>query len=353
MKKIIFSLSFMSSICLAQIPPGYYNTAQGLTGSPLKIALHNIIKNHTQISYNALWTAYQKTDKKPNGKVWDIYSDVPAGTPPYQYTFVTNQCGSYAVEGDCYNREHSWPQSWFNSVAGPVSDLFHIYPTDGKVNGERNNYPYGNVTTPTWTSLNGGKLGPCTDLGYTSIAFEPIDDYKGDLARGYFYMSTRYYSEDASWSTSASTNKSDILPWEVNVLLQWHHQDPVSAKEIARNDSIYYKFQNNRNPFIDNPQWADSIWTITSATFVKELKLTNAFSVFPNPGNSTFQVINKLANQTEVNLKITSVTGEIIKEEVVSLSESIAVNCSTWAEGIYFISLRSENSISNFKFIKQ
>ena len=62
--------------------------------NPLKIALHNIIDNHTQISYNALWNAYQKTDKKANGKVWDMYSDIPSGTPPYQFTFVTDQCGN-------------------------------------------------------------------------------------------------------------------------------------------------------------------------------------------------------------------------------------------------------------------
>src|ERR1700752_2380940 len=158
MKKIFLSLLIIPVIGIAQIPPGYYNSAAGLSGNPLKVALYNIIKNHTQISYSNLWNAYPKTDKKANGKVWDIYSDVPGGTSPYEYTFITDQCGSYNSEGDCYNREHSWPQSWFNSVTGPVSDMFHIYPTDGKVNGERSNYPYGNVSIASWTSLNGGKL---------------------------------------------------------------------------------------------------------------------------------------------------------------------------------------------------
>jgi hypothetical protein len=116
MKKLLLSLTLISTFCFAQIPVGYYNTAQGLTGNTLKIALHNIIDNHTQVSYNGLWTAYQKTDRKTNGKVWDMYSDIPSGTAPYNFTFVTDECGNYAVEGDCYNREHSWPQSWFNSV---------------------------------------------------------------------------------------------------------------------------------------------------------------------------------------------------------------------------------------------
>ena len=353
MKKILLSILLISSIGFAQIPVGYYNSAQGLTGNPLKIALHNIIKNHTQISYNGLWTAYQKTDKKANGKVWDIYSDIPGGTPPYQFTFITDQCGNYSVEGDCYNREHSWPQSWFNSVTGPVSDLFHIYPTDGKVNGERSNYPYGDVSVASITTLNGGKLGTCSDLGYNLTVFEPIDEYKGDLARGYFYMSTRYYSEDSGWSTSDATNKSNILPWQMNVLLQWNQQDPVSAKEHARNDSIYYKFQNNRNPFIDHPEWADSIWSIDISVFVKELKLQQAFSLFPNPANSSFQIINKNNSQEHVNLKIMSITGELIEAKTISLEETTSINCENWAKGIYIINLSSEQSVSNIKFVKE
>ena len=353
MNKFLPSLIFISSFCFAQIPVGYYNSAQGLTGNPLKIALHNIIDNHTQVSYNGLWTAYKKTDRKSNGKVWDMYSDIPSGTPPYQFTFTTDECGNYAIEGDCYNREHSWPQSWFNSVTGPVSDLFHVYPTDGKVNGYRSNYPYGNVGVTSITTLNGSKLGICSNLGYNQTVFEPIDEYKGDLARTYFYMSTRYYSEDAGWSTSAATNKSTILPWQVNVLLQWHHQDPVSAKEIARNDSIYYKFQNNRNPFIDNPQWADSIWTFDASVFVKEIELQHAFSVFPNPASSSFQIINKTITQHDVTIKITTITGELIEEKNISLLEPILISCENWAKGIYIINLNSEKSVSNIKFVRE
>ncbi len=355
MKKLLLYFGLMASICQAQIPPGYYNSAQGLTGNALKIALHNIIKNHTQISYNGLWAAYQKTDKKPNGKVWDIYSDIPGGTPPYQFTFVTDQCGNYAAEGDCYNREHSWPQSWFNSLTGPVSDLFHIYPTDGKVNGERSNYPYGNVGVATITTLNGGKLGTCSDLGYNLTVFEPIDDYKGDLARSYFYMTTRYYSEDSGWSTSDATNKATILPWEMNVLLQWHHQDPVSAKEIARNDSIYYKYQNNRNPFIDNPQWADSIWTIDVSVFVKENEFSNSYSISPNPSQDYFNIISHInKKQDEVyEIHVTDICGNLIEKYLSKTNANTLINCQNWQSGLYIITVFSENKQSNFKFIKR
>lgn len=352
MKRYILIAILFTKIGLAQIPTGYYNSAMGLTGAALKVSLHNIIKNHTQTSYSNLWNSYKKTDVKANGKVWDIYSNVASGIPPYEYTFVTNQCGNYSVEGDCYNREHSWPQSWFNSLTGPVSDMFHIYPTDGKVNGVRSNYPYGNVSAPTWTSLNGSKLGPCINLGYSSTVFEPIDEYKGDVARSYFYMSTRYYNEDAGWSTSDATNKSDILPWEVAVLLQWHHQDVVSAKEIARNDSIYYRFQNNRNPFIDNPQWADSIWHNISLTVdvANSLQHKVSYSIYPNPASDLFYITNNagILNET-IYIKITTITGEVIIEKL--LNEN-TVECLNWANGIYFIELRKEDYSYNFKLIK-
>ena len=354
MKFLTLLCSLLGSACFSQIPPGYYNPATGLTGNALKTALHNIIKNHNSISYNSLWTAYKKTDMTSNGKVWDIYSDVPAGTPPYQYSFVTDQCGNYSTEGDCYNREHSWPQSWFNSVSGPVSDLFHIYPTDGKVNGERGNYPYGHVSTASWTSLNGGKLGLCSDPGYSQTAFEPIDAYKGDLARSYFYMSTRYMTEDAGWTSSVATNKSTILPWEVNVLLQWHHLDPVSTKEMARNDSIYYKFQNNRNPYIDHPEWADSIWKVTvfPPTSIEDLTQQQTFSLYPNPAEDLFQLANLSGTAQNIRLVVSSLNGAIVYREEKRVESSLEIDCTSWTRGIYVISIVSEKGAYNLRFIK-
>lgn len=353
MKFFLSFLSLLGGTCFAQIPAGYYNSAAGLSGNALKTALHNIIKNHTSISYNSLWTAYKKTDVKSNGKVWDIYSDVPSGTPPYQFNFSNDQCGTYSTEGDCYNREHSWPQSWFNSVSGPVSDLFHIYPTDGKVNGMRNNYPYGHVGTTNWTSLNGGKLGLCTDPGFGQTVFEPIDAYKGDIARSYFYMSTRYYTEDGGWTSSVATNKSNILPWELNVLLQWHHQDPVSAKEIARNDSIYYRFQHNRNPFIDHPEWADSIWQATIIpTSIEEAQAEQRFSLYPNPSEDAFQLNNVSGMGKNLRVVVSSLNGAIVYREEHMVNESLRIDCSGWTKGIYVITIVSEKDVYNLKFVK-
>lgn len=243
---------WIGSAVQAQIPSGYYDRASGLTGDELKSALHEIIKGHTIISYSGLLDAYAKTDCRSDGTIWDIYSN-------YRFS-ISGNCGSYKKEGDCWNREHTWPQSWFNEVSGPKSDLFHVYPTDGFVNGKRSNYPYGEVTSPTYTSGNGSKLGPCTTSGYSGTVFEPVDEYKGDIARSFFYMSVRYYSEDNGWGSSDMTSKSVIKPWAMTMLLRWNEDDPVSQKEIARNNTIYDKYQGNRNPFIDHPEYARMIW---------------------------------------------------------------------------------------------
>ena len=259
MKKYIL-LILLSTSLWAQIPDGYYDAASGLTGTSLQQALHDIIDDHTVVSYSSLWTHYQTTDVKPNGKVWDMYSHIPDGDQPYEFTFVSNQCGNYGAEGDCYNREHSWPKSWFNDVAPMNTDIFHVVPSDGYVNGQRGNYPYGEVDSPTWTSQNGSKKGPNTYPGYSGTVFEPIDAYKGDFARAYFYMSTRYLNEDSGWPGSPMADGAQLEPWAQDMMMEWHTEDPVSQKEIDRNNDIYNSVQFNRNPFVDHPNYVDLIW---------------------------------------------------------------------------------------------
>ena len=255
----LFMALIVAAVTMKAQPQGYYNSAAGLTGDDLKAALHDIIKNDNHVSYNGLWSAYEQTDKKPNGKVWDIYSDIPGGTPPYQYNFGTNQCGEYDSEGDCYNREHLWAQSWTNEDSKHATDLHHVYPTDGFVNQKRSNYAFGEVRNATWTSLNGSKLGNSKTPGYNGTVFEPIDDYKGDIARALMYVSVRYYQEDDDWDNSVMTTQSVINDWAMTMLLRWHRADPVDDKEIARNNKVY-SIQGNRNPFVDYPEFAEMIW---------------------------------------------------------------------------------------------
>jgi endonuclease I len=273
MKKFLFIFAFVSFLANAQAPSGYYNSANGLSGASLKTALSTIITNgHQDKGYSGLWTGYKTTDIDKNyendGSILDIYSEKPAGTDPYKYTPGTNQCGTYSVEGNCYNREHIVPQSLFNEASPMVSDIHFIRATDGKVNGMRSNYPFGKVGTATFTSKNGSKLGNSVSSGYSGTVFEPIDEFKGDVARMIFYFVTRYQSKLSTFSSGnmlGSSTFPGLQTWELNVLLAWHNQDPVSQAEINRNNASY-TFQGNRNPFIDNPNYVNLIWGSGSST---------------------------------------------------------------------------------------
>lgn len=257
-------------------PPSsdYYGTAFRLYGGALRTALHNIIKGHSIVSYDGLYTAFISTDSKPNGKVWDIYSDVPGGTSPYEYIHNQKKCGSYSGENICYNREHSFPDSWLGATNPARSDLFHMYPTDGYVNNRRSNYPYGDVGSVSWTSLNGSKVGTSNSPGYGGTVFEPINEYKGDVARSAMYMSVRYYTEDGGFGSSPGTNKSDLLSWYAGLLYSWTMRDTVSVKEINRNSAIF-AIQKNRNPFIDHPEFAAELWFPTMSPSVASVKQMN------------------------------------------------------------------------------
>ncbi len=254
---------------IAQIPAGYYSTATG-TGYTLKTQLYNIIKGHVDNGYAGLYTTYQTSDVdnfyENDGSVLDMYSEKPTGNDPYNYSLGTTQrCGTYSVEGDCYNREHIIPQSTFGSAAPMVSDAHFITPTDGKVNGQRSNYPHGMVASPTWTSLNGSKLGASTTAGYSGTVFEPIDEFKGDIARMYFYFATRYETTVSGYTYAMfnGTSNQVFTTAFLNMLLTWNAQDPVNAREIARNNAIYGT-QNNRNPYIDHPEYVQAIWNPTA-----------------------------------------------------------------------------------------
>lgn len=244
---------------LAEAPSGYYATCEGKKQEALLVELYNIIGEHTTVSYDGLWTVYKTSDVRDDGTIWDMYSTK-------HWRVGSEQCGNYSSVGDCYNREHSFPKSWFNDAKPMYSDAFHIYPTDGKVNGQRSNYPYGECANGTTLSSSGsvkalGKLGTCTFPGYSGTVFEPDDEYKGDFARSYFYMAACYNNKIAGWNSAmlSGNNYPAYKTWAVNLLLKWHRQDPVSQKEINRNE-VVYGYQKNRNPFIDHPELAEHIW---------------------------------------------------------------------------------------------
>jgi endonuclease I len=260
----------------------YYSTAEGKTGFELKTSLYDIIKGHNTQTYGDLWTFMSTysldTYYENDNTILDIYTEIPSASDSYNFTPGAvddggKQCGNYSVEGDCYNREHSFPKSWFDDKYPMYTDVHHIFATDGKVNGYRSNFPYGEVETATFTSSNGSKLGSPTAelvaLGFTGdTVFEPIDEFKGDLARAYFYMATRYEKTIGSWATNSANAEAVIIdgntevvfePWVVAMLKRWNENDPVSPKEQYRNDAAF-QYQGNRNPFVDHPEYVNEIW---------------------------------------------------------------------------------------------
>lgn len=239
----------------AEIPQGYYDACTGKRESALKSQLYTIIKNHTRITYgDKTWKAFTHTDVDDSGSYWlDIY------------TFEKVSISGHSS----MNIEHSFPKSWWGGIKNDAwCDIVHLMPVNQWANNDRGSYPYAEVDVekePNYRCPSPNyKVGsPKSGQGGGSDkVFEPADEYKGDMARTYFYMVTCY--QDLNWSTNGlQTAKQGIYPtlqpWAIEMLLRWHRQDPVSEKEIKRNDGVYSQ-QGNRNPFIDHPEMVEHIW---------------------------------------------------------------------------------------------
>lgn len=260
----LLSAVLIAIAAFASIPNGYYNNAIGKHDEGLMTALEGIIYPHTQLSYNYMWTAYDTTDVGSDGYYIDMYSTC-------KYNHDSYHVGSASYVGQGINREHSFPKSWFGGEIDPMfTDLTMLIPTDGYVNQRRSNNPYGvcaggiTYTNEDMGVSMRGKLGTSTYNGYTATVFEPDDEYKGDFARIYFYMVTCYKSEVKNWPGSGQLDYSDnnykaFSDWSLQLLMEWHRADPVSQKEISRNEAVY-RLQGNRNPYVDHPELAEYIW---------------------------------------------------------------------------------------------
>lgn len=371
------------------IPAGYYDTAIG-TGYTLKTQLKTIITSgHTDRGYGSgstlpldgLWLAYETTDRDNNigydndNTIVDMYSENPTGTDPYTFDFRTEQCGSNGPEGACYNREHLVPQAYFDHFqTNPMkNDPHHVVPTDSKVNGWRDNWPFGvvgNVTTSPCNSgasntpcntLNGSKKGNNINSGYASgfsgTVFEPVDEFKGDIARCVLYFATRYedlmdnfYSGATVASKAMFDGSTDqvLSPTFLNILLTWHKQDPVSIKETRRNDAIY-AFQGNRNPYIDHPEYVCQIWSTACAALSNgEVLLAETdFNIYPNPSNGTFR-IDYDTTIGNIDVEIYSTLGQKVFEKQNIDNHIITTN--GLQSGVYLLKITNE-SRSTFKKI--
>jgi endonuclease I len=254
---LLFFLIFGAVYHHAQVPGGYYSSAEGLTGTELKEALNDIIDGHVKFPYTS-----------KNNDVWDILKEtdrdtIDPGKVILLYTGWTVDGAQEYNKGKGWTREHVWAKSRgdFGTTFGPGTDVHALRPCDLSVNSARNNRWFGFGDFEYIDS--DGRTDSKTSS--TSWIWEPRDVVKGDVARMIFYMATRYEGENGELDlvmidSLPRDNKTNApVHGKLSVLLQWHNDDPVDNWERNRNE-IIYSYQENRNPFIDRPEFANEIW---------------------------------------------------------------------------------------------
>lgn len=320
MKTSRYILILALALCCAAgnlyaITSSYYSTIDGKKDSGLREALTTLLydKHTTGLSYD--WD-FDGIDWDNSGNIYDIYSDCGHKK--------TDETSSYKCCCDAINREHVVPQSTFDSKYPQYADRHHLYVVDGKVNGYRSNYAFGECSggakgscsnsstvkpsegTQTCSNHEFGKLGTSTftEVKISDKVYEPGDEYKGDIARAIMYMVVRYATTDyckvKSGSGSGSANAYPVTAWSASsnvglmfsnslstnyglsaygkaLLLKWHRNDPVSAKEIARNNGVEAK-QGNRNPFVDYPCLVEYLWGNKAGETVSLSDLVGTFT---------------------------------------------------------------------------
>lgn len=327
----IFTLSIQ--LIIAQ-PQGYYDDAYGLTGEDLKEALHTIIKDHIEYSYNDLKEILKETDEDPNNPNNIILL----------YTGRSQDKNTFGGGANDWNREHVWAKSHGDFGDNPPcgTDIHHMRPTDASVNSSRGNKDFD----------NGGIQHPeATGCYYTEYTWEPRDEVKGDVARMIFYMEVRYEGDGGELDL-------EVVDWvntspepehgKFSTLYEWHQQDPPDDFEINRNEVIY-SYQNNRNPFIDHPEFLINIYEPTIGT--QESTSTNQIKIYPNPASEYISVANLLSDLENWEISILNIYGKELLKETSYGQESIKnLDVSTLPNGLYIISLIQENQIFSSKF---
>lgn len=264
------------------IPDGYYDTITGLVGEQLVNELNDIITNHTEFPYTDkgnvdVWYIMREADEDPDNpdNVIMFYTGISLPKICQDTTYPPAEC-NMTIDGLEktweWNREHIWSKSRGDFehedgssayAMGAHTDLHHLVASYSTMNSTKNNRLF--------EDCNDGDDTNIVDRGYGNYTcndweFEPRDDVKGDVARMLFYMAVRYEGEEGDYvdlelANDPDETKSSKLPiyGDLDDLLRWHMEDPVDMKEINRNN-VVYSYQNNRNPFIDNPELVELIW---------------------------------------------------------------------------------------------
>ena len=330
---------------LCQIPAGYYNSAEGQTGSELKNALHLIIDDHTEFSYTSsstdVWDMLKETDKDPNNpnNVILLYSGVSV-----------NAAQEYAG-GSGWNREHVWAKSRgdFGNSIGPGTDAHHLRPCDVSSNSSRSNRACDNCmscspVSDTWGNNTG------SFINNSQYTFEPRDEVKGDVARMLFYMAVRYEGTNGEPDLELTeqilaSNDQQPLHGVLSTLLEWNEIDPVDDFERNRNNVIYADFQGNRNPFIDHMELANFVFgaDTTSAWYTNlslEESWKNKITVYPNPSYGEVNISGLSADDT---VEVIDLNGNIRYQTIVNQSNIVLKN--TAFDGFLILRIKHQNSV--------
>jgi endonuclease I len=381
----------------------YYNgldTSQNCNSFKTALTIW-ISNNDRHLNYGDIDSFYNKTDLKPaefpftGSIVVDRYcSEIPNGQDScnFRYNNRTPGVRSFCFTGGtaaayclCYAKEHVFPSSWFDDTVLMRTDMHYVWPADSKTNNDKSNFPLGYVRpTPISMSYNGTKIGrsdAARNFGYigakdTLVAsnnstfnkvFEPIDSFKGDFARAYLYVATRYGDRIANWKNLdaigskviSNTSYTGLEPWILQLCVKWHKQDPPSVFEMKRNDSVF-AIQGNRNPFIDYPEWVEKVFgpngSASCLTTAIRTNKTVDFTIYPNPTNSVINI--QFANSSSIDknatIEVIDLVGKIILQQNVFFNnETKSLDVSNLSKGIYMISIKNEGQNNVTSFIKQ
>lgn len=337
---LVIALCLLAFTVKAQIPSGYYNGTEGLYGDQLKAVLHNIIDDHDEYSYNDLRDfILADADEDPNNSNNIILL----------YTGRSQAKSTFGGGANEWNREHTWAKSHGDFGNNPPcgTDAHMIKPTDASVNSARGNKDF---------DEGGQQHSEATGCYYTEYTWEPRDAVKGDVARIILYMDVRYEGDNGELDLTAvdEVNTSPAPKHgRLSTLLQWHEDDPPDAFEINRNN-VVYSYQENRNPFIDHPEFVYNVWG-TSAAIEEDITVLD-LSFYPNPVQNQLYVNLREDDITNVQLVIYNSLGGMAFSSVYSAQESISINVSSLQAGLYVMRVSDEQSgrayVSSFMKMK-
>ncbi len=322
----------------------YYDTVINLTGQNLFNGLRSLISNNTNTSYDASKVVLFQTLDNTGGNVTCVYTGQVYNVG-YNYNGNSNP-----------NTEHTYAQSWFvgSETSKQKSDLHHLFVTNSVVNSSRGNYPLTTVANHStanvyYTSTPRQSYRGSSASGYT--VFEPADQFKGNIARALLYFNTRYAGNNLV------QQNVDMLP----VLLLWHVADPPDAAEVTRNIGVY-NYQNNRNPYVDHPEFVGRIWGGTDNAddlllTIPELKIS---SIYPNPFSSSLAISVDSKSSTPVTATVYNLKGQKVFYQSYTLTtgetklefDGKDTNGKALNPGIYFIQLESPKQRLNTKVLK-